>query len=151
MKTNRTGLSLIKKYEDLRLTSYLCSGGRWTIGYGTTTIEGKAVTDGMKITKEQALQYFKNDITLFETSVSKSLNIETLNKNQFSALVSFAYNVGITAFRTSTLLRLVKENPNHIDIPEQFKRWNKAGGVVQNGLIKRREAEIALYLKPIKK
>ena len=100
MKTSQNGINLIKKYEGCRLTAYKCPAGLWTIGYGHT----KNVKSGQKITQKQAENFLKQDLKTFEKGVEKAVKVR-LNQNQFDALVSFAYNCGLGALKTSTLLR----------------------------------------------
>lgn len=140
MKTSKKGIQLIKDFEGLRLTSYRCPADVWTIGYGHTA----NVTSGQTITETQAEQLLKDDLKKFETAVnSENLNI---NQNQFDSLVSFAYNVGESAFRKSTLLQLVKNNPKDSQIKSEFMRWvHIANGQQLAGLVRRREAESNLY------
>jgi lysozyme len=117
-----------------------------TIGYGTTRYpNGKKVTlQDAAITVEQAKDIMKHDVRQFELAVD-AMAVDTINQNQFNALVSFAYNVGANALRTSTLLKIVNSNPNDPFIRNEFLKWVKAGGVTVTGLIRRREAESNLY------
>ena len=148
MKTNESGITLIKSFEGLRLKSYKCPSGIWTVGYGHT---GKDVNPGMTITREEAEALLKKDIELFEIGVEKVIDENiTLTSNQFSALVSFSFNVGLENFKKSTLLKLI--NSGHKDdlelIHKQFSRWVYANKKVLPGLVKRREAEFKLYSTP---
>ncbi len=136
---NQTGLALIKQYEGCKLTAYVCPAGVLTIGYGST---GKHVKPGMTITEAEAEKLLRDDLARFEEGVEKFCPVAT--ENQFAALVSFAFNVGIEALRTSTLRRLHNEG-KYAEAAEQFKRWNKGGGRVLPGLVKRRAAEAQLY------
>ena len=138
---NREGLELIKRFEGCKLRAYVCAGGRLTIGFGST---GPHVKPGMTITQEQADELLRSDLRRFEDYVSERCAPAT--DNQFSALVSFAFNVGENALATSTLRRMHLEG-NHEGAAGQFKRWNKAGGRVLKGLVTRRAAEEALYRK----
>lgn len=141
MKTSQTGINLIKGFEGLELDAYLCPAKVWTIGYGHT----KGVKQGQRITTNQADELLKEDLEVFENAVNvQSLNI---NQNQFDALVSFIYNLGIGAFNRSTLLKKIKENSNDPTIAYEFSRWNKANGNVLSGLVKRRKAESTLYFQ----
>ena len=85
-----------------------------------------------------------NDLIQFERSVD-ALCVDTINQNQFDALVSFCYNVGASNLRTSTLLRKVNANPNDPTIALEFVKWNRANGRILNGLTRRRRAEAQLY------
>jgi lysozyme len=141
MKTSDKGIEFIKRHEGLRLKAYQCPAGVWTIGYGSTG----GVRQGDVITEAQAEVKLREDLRTAENEVNRhKLNI---NQNQFDALVSFTFNVGSGNFRSSTLLKRIKENPNHPDIQNQFNRWIYAGGKVLPGLIKRRAEEAKLYFK----
>lgn len=146
MKLNNEGYKLITKHEGLVLKPYLCPAKVATIGYGNTYYEdGKKVTLlDQPITKERAFEMFKEIADRFAKAVSQSVNSD-INQNQFNALVSFAYNVGIANFKKSTLLKLVNANPNDPNIKNEFMKWKKANGVVLNGLIKRRNDESNYY------
>ena len=143
MKTNESGLSLIKSFEGLRLKAYKCPAGVWTIGYGHT---GKDVKPGMIITEEQAEEYLRQDLERFEKGVDDLVEVD-INENQYSALVSLAYNIGLGNFKKSTLLKLInKGNQNELEaVHSQFKRWVWAGSQILPGLQRRREAEFKLY------
>lgn len=140
MRTSQKGIDLIKKFEGCRLEAYKCPAGIWTIGYGHT----KGVKDGQIITQEQAEEFLREDLRIFEQAVESCVKVP-LSQNQFDALVSFCYNCGSGALKTSTLLRLLNEG-KYKDASEQFLRWNKAGGKVLAGLTRRREEERELFL-----
>ena len=146
MKLNNEGYKQIIKHEGLVLKPYLCPAKVPTIGYGNTYYEdGTRVTLLDKpITKERAFEMFKEIADRFAKSVSQSVT-SNLTQNQFNALVSFAYNVGVANFKKSTLLKLVNANPNDPNIKNEFMKWTKANGVVLNGLIKRRNDESNAY------
>jgi lysozyme len=148
MKLNTAGIELVKSFEGLKLTSYLCPAGVPTIGYGTTRINNRRVTLGTTITMVQAEEYLRADLNVFANGARNLLRVP-LNENQFSALVSFAYNVGLSALRRSTLLKIVNSNPNDGRIRLEFLKWNRANGVVLNGLTRRRTAEANLYFNKI--
>lgn len=140
-------VSLIASFEGLRLKAYLCQAGVPTIGYGSTYLHGKKVTLGMTCTKEEALEQFTLDLAKFEKDVVASLGNTRLTQAQFDAIVSFCYNCGTGAFRRSSLRRKILANPSNYDgIKTEFSRWNKAGGVVSNGLKRRRSIEAAWYI-----
>lgn len=157
MKLTEKGINLIKEFEGLRLTAYRDSVGVWTIGYGNTFYEdGTVVKQGDKITQERADSLFRSILDSFADGVRASLsNPHRISDTQFSAMVSLAYNIGIgrypedrygaAGFRGSTLLRKVNANPCDPTIPDEFRKWNKAGGKVLAGLVRRREAEAQLY------
>lgn len=144
------GIELIKKYEGCRLKAYRCPAGVWTIGYGSTRYtNGDKVKEGDRITQEQADALFKDTVDKFEYQVKMILGDELkaiLPESSISALVSLAYNIGITAFAKSTLLKVIKQNKNNLkDIEYQWLRWNKANGKVLLGLTKRRKEEFEMY------
>lgn len=137
---NARGLQLLKNFEGLKLSAYRDAVGVWTIGYGTTT----NVNPGMRISESQAEELLRRDLLRFETAVNKLVRVP-LTDNQFSALVSFVYNVGERNLANSTLLRLLNQG-NYQAAANEFLRWNRAGGRVLNGLTRRRQAERALFL-----
>jgi lysozyme len=140
-KINQEGLDLIKRFEGLRLNSYQCTAGKWTIGYGHTN----AVHPNETITEEEAEDLLKQDIRNSEDTVNRSVKME-INSNQFSALVSFVFNIGSQAFRSSTMLR--KINEGHMDrAANEFMRWVYVDSEISNGLVKRRKAEQLLFNK----
>lgn len=143
--TSLLGLNLIKKYEGLRLTAYLCPAGVPTIGYGSTRHpNGKKVFLGEKLTGEkEATQLLLATLSPFEDAVNKHL--PNLNQCQFDALVCFSYNVGTGALVKSTLLKKAKINSADPSILDEFLKWNKAGGKVLTGLNNRRRDEANLY------
>lgn len=141
MRTSQRGLSLIKSFEGLRLLAYRDAVGIWTIGYGAT----RGVKAGMSITKEQAERMLLNDVQRFEPEVERLVQVP-LTGNQWDALVSFTYNLGAANLESSTLLRLLNRG-DYAGAAEQFPRWNKAGGKVLPGLVRRREAERVLFLE----
>lgn len=143
MKTNQTGINLIKQFEGLRLAAYYDSVGVLSIGYGHT---GKDVTPGKTITLAEAERLLRDDLIYFETGVSQLVKVR-LTANQFAALVSFSYNVGLTALKESTLLRKLNAK-DYQGAADELLRWNKAGGKPLLGLTRRREAERSLFLKP---
>ena len=149
MKLNKAGADLIKSFEGLRLETYRCSANKETIGYGSTFYEdGSPVKMGDKITKERADSLFEKVSDSFAAKVKNCIQ-KDINENQFAALVSFAYNVGIGNLKSSTLLKKVNANPNDPTIMQEFKKWNRASGKVLAGLTRRREAEANLYFKTL--
>ena len=141
--TKQIAMNTIKVFEGCRLKAYQCSAKVWTIGYGHTN----GVKEGMVITQEQAEAYFENDIMEFLLPVQKQVE-NICNANQIAALTSFAFNVGKANFRSSTLLKVIKKNPqNFIEIRKEFMRWIYADEKVIKGLQTRRENEADLYEK----
>jgi lysozyme len=148
MKLNKDGIDLLHHFEGCKLKAYQCSAKVWTLGWGNTFYEdGTKVKQGDEITQQRADELFENIVNKFFAVPLSKLLTKKVNENQFSALVSFAYNVGMGNLQKSTLLRLVNENPNDTNIRSQFMRWNKAGGKELAGLTRRRKAEADLYFK----
>ena len=145
-KLSQKGLELIKQFEGLSLTPYVCAGGINTIGYGNTYYtNGKKVTlQDKPITKQQAEELLKFSLSTYEKAVD-SFCRDDISQSQFDALVSFAYNLGPKALQGSTLIKKVNANPKDVTIADEFLKWNKANGRVLAGLTKRRQAEANLY------
>ena len=139
MEISQEGLSLIKKFEGCELESYKCAAGVWTIGYGSTN----GIEEGMEISQERADMLLLEDVEIFEEAVNKLVEV-SLEQNQFDALVSWTFNLGSTNLQNSTLLKVLN-NKDYEGVPSQIKRWNKAGGEVLQGLVRRREAEALLF------
>lgn len=151
MKCNEAGLKLIKQFEGLRLTSYLCPAGVWTVGYGHTS----GVREGQTITESQADLMLRDDVEEFERIVDKAVDVP-LTDNQFSALVSLCFNIGpgkkgvrdgfvsLKNGNPSSLLRSI--NAGKPD-PDLFMAWNKVAGKPLPGLTARRFAERQLFKK----
>jgi len=138
--TSSDGVDLIKHFEGLRLNAYRCPAGIWTIGYGHTG----SVKQGEKISLDTAIKLLQTDLKRFEQIVTDLVDVP-IQQHHFDALVSFAYNLGGGALADSTLLKLL--NAGYFEeAADQFKRWNKAGGQVLQGLVKRRAAERALFV-----
>jgi len=140
------GVDLICGFEGLELKAYDDGVGVCTIGYGTTIYpHGKAVQYGDTCTIEQAKNYMQHDLRRFEQAVSSAVNVP-LNQNQFDALVSLSYNIGIGAFKNSTLLKLLNTSDYHA-ASHQFDVWIKAGDKTVQGLVNRRAVEKTLFLE----
>ena len=147
MKVNAEGYALIKKFEGCRLKAYKCPANVWTIGFGNTFYEnGDKVKDGDVITQQRADELAKFIIDQFAVSITPFI-LKPLNENQFSACVSLAYNIGTGGFKRSSVFKKLNVNPNDETIADSFRLWNKGGGKILPGLVKRREAEIQLYFK----
>lgn len=148
--TSAAGLSLVKRYEGLKLKAYLCPAKVATIGYGSTRYpDGRRVMLTDKLTNEaEATQLLLSTLNQYEKVVNK--NLPNINQCQFDALVSLCYNIGGASLAKSTLVRKAKVNPNDPSILDEFMRWNKAGGKVLAGLTTRRAEEAKLYFKACK-
>jgi lysozyme len=146
MRISQNGINLIKKFEGFRSSPYLCSAGVPTIGYGATYYENgtRVKLSDSPISEEWAEVLLKRLLVHYEVGVD-SMTRDDITQNQYDALVSFAYNVGLTNFKNSTLLKRVNANPKDLDITNQFMKWIRAGGKVIRGLISRRRVEAQLY------
>ena len=152
MGVSAKGLNFIKNFEGERLKSYRDTGNIWTIGFGSTYNHDakRKVQEGDIIDKETALRWLRLDAGKFATGVKKLVKVP-INQNQLDSLTSFAYNLGLGALQTSTLLRKLNAGAPKDEVAAEFLRWNKdrntAGVlVVIPGLTKRREAEKELFL-----
>lgn len=142
---SQEALDLIKKFEGYRAKAYQDVVGIWTIGYGNTYYEdGTRVSEGDTITKSDAEELLKYWVQDFADEVNQSVKAH-LNDCQFGALVSFTYNVGVSGFKRSNLLKRVNGNPEDPTIEYEFNKWVKAGGKTVNGLVKRRKEECKFY------
>jgi len=147
MKLNEKGTVLLHHFEGLKLKAYKCPADVWTIGYGNTFYEdGSKVKQGETVTKERASELFNSVASSFAIQITGSIKA-SLNENQFSSLVSFAYNVGVANFNKSTLLKKINIDKNDPSIFAEFLRWDKAAGKVLAGLTLRRQAEAKLYFE----
>ena len=146
MKLNNSGYLLITEFEGFSAKPYLCPAKIPTIGFGNTYYsDGKRVTMlDKEITKVQAFEMFKTIADRFADKVNK-LVTSPLNQNQFNALVSLAYNIGIAAFTNSTILKKVNINHNDKSIELEFKKWNKVNKKEVAGLTRRRNYEADIY------
>lgn len=144
MTTGENGLNLIKSFEGLRLQAYPDSTGLPTVGFGTTVINGQPVQLGMTITEDQATSYLQTDLQHAESIVNQVVQVD-ITQNQFDALISFTYNLGEGNLEKSSLLRLLNQG-NPMAASEEFVKWDRAGGQVLEGLLRRRTAERDLFL-----
>lgn len=144
---NKSGLDLVKQFEGLRTTAYLCPAGMPTIGYGSTTGLSRADVGRKKITAAQADTLLRTDLLRFEKAVRRLVTV-TLTDNQFAALVSFAFNLGEGNLAKSTLLKRINAEAPIADIERSWMQWVNAGGKRLQGLVNRRAAEMALWKQP---
>lgn len=142
MKTSDIGLELIKCFEGFSPVPYLCPAGVWTIGYGSTIGVTKITPAIDKTTAELLLQ---SQLIRYEKSVNKLITVP-LTQNQFDALVSFTYNLGGAALQRSSLRRKLNRR-EYEQVPTEFLKWVRAGGIKLVGLVKRRKAEGELFAK----
>jgi len=143
MKVSQTGLDLIKHFEGLSLKAYKCPAGVWTIGYGTTGVPEARL--GVVISAARAEELLAIDVDKFSRQVWVLVSDVVINQRQMDALIAFAYNVGIGAFKTSTLLKKLLQK-DYTGVSKEFLRWTKANGKELPGLVKRRRAESLLFL-----
>lgn len=149
VRTSPAGIALIHSFESFQPKAYRDPGSRdglpITIGWGSTSDEqGRPIKLGDVWTRERADARFVKDLERFEAGVLNALAGAPTTQGQWDALVSFAYNVGLQAFRDSTLLRLHKAG-DYAGAGAQFGRWVKNDGKTLAGLVRRRAAEAAMY------
>ena len=154
MQMSQHGLGLLTQWEGCELEVYNDSAGLPTIGVGhlltkselssgKITINGAPVQYSGGLTQQQAEDLLAQDLDPAEQAVNSGVKV-TLSQNQFDALTSFTFNVGIGAFTGSTLLRLLNQG-QYSQVPDQLLRWTRAGGRVVQGLVNRRQNEIKLW------
>lgn len=147
-----TARQLIKEFEGFKSKPYICPAGKPTIGYGTTIYpNGRKVSlFDPPISEEKATEMLDFKINEIRKDILKILNVE-LTENQIIVLTSFIYNFGLTRFKGSTLLKVIKVDPNSDRVATELRKWNKitVKGVkkVSKGLVRRREKEIEIYYK----
>ena len=144
MKIGQRGLALIQDYETLKLVAYQGAAdkpGVLTIGWGHT---GSDVMEGMEISRADAAGLLKQDLAEAEAGVLRVINQDITTHAQFDAMVSLAYNIGVTAFGKSTVARLHNFG-NFFDAAVSFAMWKISNGKPRRGLIKRRFEEARLY------
>lgn len=149
MRINKAGIDLIKEFEGLRLEAYKCPAGVWTIGYGTTGRAGVGIKPaaGMVITEAEAEWYLEQAVAKFAAGVEAVITAP-VDENEFAAMTSLAYNIGLSGFRKSSALRHFQSG-DKAKAAAAIKLWNKAGGKVLTGLVRRREAEVELFWTPV--
>ncbi len=135
-------ISLIKQFEGCRLEAYPDVGRIWSIGYGTT----KDVTQGMKITQQQAEDFLMRDVNEVSEQIESLIDVQ-INNNMFCAILCFTYNVGVHSLFNSSLLAKLNAGFSKDEIANEFLKWNHAGGKIFAGLNRRRQAERKLFLK----
>ena len=146
MRVSRGMLKQIAEWEGVELTAYKDPVGVLTIGIGHTAMAGEPdVWPGMRITREQAFEILDRDIRKFSDGVEALLDRKP-TQYQFDAMVSLAFNIGLGGFKRSTVLRLFNAG-DLIGAAEAFKMWNKAGGKILRGLVRRRDGEAEWFLR----
>ncbi len=145
MKTSERGIALIKQFEGCKLKAYKCAAGVWTIGVGHTL----NVKDGDTITQKRADNLLAIDLAATEITVERNVKPK-INQEMFDALVSLAFNIGVGHFVSSTVLRECN-SCDYVAAADGFTLWNKGGGKILPGLVKRRAAERQLFLEGVNK
>jgi lysozyme len=145
MRLTESGIELIKSFEGFRSEAYRDPAGVWTIGYGHTSAAGEPrVAEGMTVSRSEADAILRRDAANFSRQLNRALRVQ-LTDEQFSALVSFTYNVGPENLRRSSVLEAVNKS-DFASVPRRLSLWTKAGGRVLPGLVKRRAAEAAMFV-----
>ena len=146
--TTSTAEILIARFEGKRLKPYQDTGNIWTVGYGSTyNIDAKRPVNQSDIIDDAtAIRWLKSQVGTFQNQVKAVIKVP-VNQNKIDSLTSLAYNIGINAFKSSTLLKLLNEGRPEIEVADQFLRWNKVNGIISNGLTIRRKAERDLFLR----
>jgi len=144
MHISQEGIDLVKKFEgcpteDGMVVAYQCAAGVWTCGYGST----RGVQKGDVWSLEKAEMMLIDELEEYGNHVEEMVSIP-LNQCQFDALTSWCFNLGPSNLRSSTLLQVLNQG-DYEGVPYQIKRWNKVNGQVNDGLIRRREAEALLF------
>ncbi len=142
---NEAGLGIIKSFEGWSSSPYKCPAGRWTIGWGSTwDIDGNAVTgDHFDIDAEHGTALLKRELRHVEAAIGRLIKVP-LNENQFSAICSWAFNVG-TGNMQSSALRSKLNREDYEGASAEFPKWRRANGRILSGLVRRRAAEKALF------
>lgn len=141
MKTSKSGVEFIKSFESFCPTSYLCSAGVPTIGYGHAIKQGEHFEG---ISPDKAEEILVEDLKVAERSVSRNITAP-LEQNQFDALVSFVFNLGGGALQRSSLRQKINYGSDEDELHDAFIKWVYAGGRKLIGLLRRREAEWHMY------
>lgn len=146
-RLDQEGIDFIKAREGFRAKAYRPTpNDKWTIGYGSTYYDdGSPIREGDTISKEAAERLFINRLKEYEKSVNDSIKTN-LTQSQYNALVSLSYNIGTSAFKKSTVVKLINNNGNENDIAAAFLKWTYQKGKVLEGLVKRRTAEASMFL-----
>lgn len=135
------GLSIIREFEGCRLEAYPDQGGIWTIGWGKTA---PWIVEGLTCTQEQADNWLIQDVAAVSGAVTRMIEGAALSNNQFSAIVSLTYNIGSGAFASSSALALIKAG-SFGEVPAHMRLWDKVDGIVDAGLVRRRNMECILF------
>jgi lysozyme len=148
MSTTSNAASIIAIFEGKKLKAYKDQGGVWTIGFGSTynIDEKRPVKEGDTIDETTAIRWLNTIAGDLQNQIKKVITV-SVNQNQLDSLTSLAYNIGLSAFKKSTLLKRLNANYLKIQIADEFLRWNKLNGLINQGLSNRRSKERELFLK----
>lgn len=152
LKVSKVGVDLCKEFEGFFSKAYRCPAGVWTVGYGTTMINGRPVNSNDTMTLEHATQYLLYDLQKHLDSGARYIKPEIarrLNQNQIDAIASFVYNIGAGGFSKSSFLKLLNQG-DFVNCSERMLLWNKGGGKILRGLVRRRAAEKKLFDTPMR-
>jgi|TARA_R110002110_G_scaffold88484_2_gene230472 lysozyme len=141
MTPSKDCIDMVKHFEGFKAVAYLCPANVWTIGYGRT----KNVKEGDITSMPQATRDLEEELIEFGEQVLSVVDVE-LSQNEFDALASWTYNLGVGNLQSSTLLKKLNAGDND-SVPSEMLRWNKAAGRVLAGLTTRRQAEADLWEK----
>ena len=144
MNDHSKAVNLIEQFEGFSSVAYKCPAGIWTIGYGSTSIDGVPVVERQVITRQKARDDLYSRVEELTKQIDKLVDVD-LNNNQLNALIDFCYNLGIGNFRSSTLLKKLNQQ-DYQGAADELLKWNKSSGKVLAGLTRRREAERDLFL-----
>ncbi|HYV07323.1 MAG TPA: lysozyme [Blastocatellia bacterium] len=158
MQMSTNGLELLEQWEGFKAKVYKDSAGLPTIGVGhlltkSELSSGKIVINGTSVdytgglTNQQVTDLLSQDVAPASKAVNTNVKV-ALNQNQFDALVSFTFNVGVGAFTASTLVKVLNQG-QYNQVPTQLLRWTRTGGKVVQGLVNRRQNEINLWNTPV--
>ena len=148
MSTTSKAADIIAVFEGKKLKAYRDSGGIWTIGFGSTynIDEKRPVQEGDTIDESTAIRWLHTITGNLQNDIKKLITVST-TQNQLDSLTSLAYNIGLGNFKKSTLLKRLNANYPKIQLADEFLKWNKVKGVVNQGLVNRRSKERELFLK----
>ena len=142
---NARGVDIIKTYEGWSAEPYICPTGYWTIGYGSIWgADGKRITaDSPSVSEAEGELLLRRELAHVETAIRALVRVP-LNEHQFSALCSWTYNLGSGRLKTSTLRQKLNRG-DYDGAAAEFHKWNRGGGKVLAGLVRRRKSEVELF------
>ena len=147
MRINNAGIEIIKAFEGFSAKVYLDPIGIPTVGFGSTwDVDGNRITvDHPEVTEKEATRLLQKEVRHVEAAIGKLIKAE-ITENMFSSLGSFAYNVGTGNLQRSTL-RMKLNRGWYLEAADEFPKWRRAGGKILSGLVRRRKAEMGLFLE----